>query len=96
MINEEATAETNVALKRQTNIPQPDVSPKGTEQLVRQIKFAIRRDTGSRIHNLDVMVTGTHVVLHGFCSTFHTYQLAQHAAMQLVDDLEVDNRIDVL
>ena len=95
MINEEAIAEVDVAL-HQPQTPQPEAMPRGTEQLVRQIKFAIRRDTGSRIHNLNVMVTGTHVVLHGFCSTFHTYQLAQHAAMQLVDDLAVDNRIEVL
>ena len=66
------------------------------EQLVRRIKHAIRRDTGSRIHNLAVKVTGTHVVLHGFCSTFHSFQLAQHAAKVLAEELGIDNQIEVL
>tara|TARA_Y100001934_G_C11820175_1_gene525786 strand:+ start:229 stop:354 length:126 start_codon:yes stop_codon:yes gene_type:complete len=41
-------------------------------------------------------MTGTHVVLEGFCSNFHSYQLAQHAAMRAAEDFSVDNRIEVL
>jgi hypothetical protein len=41
-------------------------------------------------------MTGTHVVLEGFCSSFHSYQLAQHAAMRAAEDFSVDNRIEVL
>ncbi len=70
--------------------------PLGADQLAGRIKQAITRATSARIHNLSVKVTGTHVVLDGFCSTFHCYQLAQHAAMRLADDLLVDNHIDVL
>jgi hypothetical protein len=70
--------------------------PAGADQLAGRIKQAVSRATSARIHNLSVKVTGTHVVLDGFCSTFHCYQLAQHAAMRLADDLLVDNHIDVL
>ncbi|MEK6249214.1 MAG: hypothetical protein N2C12_13615 [Planctomycetales bacterium] len=68
----------------------------GAEQLAKRIKQAVRRETGGRIHNLTVLVTGTDVVIEGFCSTFHCYQLAQHAAMRLAEDLAIDNQIDVL
>ncbi|NIL98361.1 MAG: hypothetical protein GTO53_10765 [Planctomycetales bacterium] len=70
--------------------------PAGADQLARRVRYAITRATSARIHNLSVKVTGTHIVLDGFCSTFHCYQLAQHAAMRLADDLLVDNHIDVL
>jgi hypothetical protein len=68
----------------------------GADQTASRIRLAISRATGARIHNLAVKVTGTHVVLDGFCSTFHCYQLAQHAAMRLAEDLPVDNQIEVL
>ena len=67
----------------------------GAEQLANQIKTTVCTVTNGRIHNLDVVLTGTHVVLEGFCSSFHPFQLAQHAAMQLAEDLMVDNQIDV-
>ena len=65
------------------------------EELADQIKGKIRRVTQGRVKNLDVFLTGTHVVLEGFCSSFHPFQLAQHAAMEATDDLLVDNQIDV-
>ena len=70
--------------------------PSGASQLALGIKQAVRRATSGRVHNLSVGVTGTHVVLEGFCSTFHCYQLAQHAAMRMADELAVDNQIEVL
>ena len=65
------------------------------EELAEQIKGKIKRVTQGRVKNLDVFLTGTHVVLEGFCSSFHPFQLAQHAAMEATDDLMVDNQIDV-
>ena len=73
-----------------------DDRPAGAEQLAQRIRQAVKIATSARIHNLLVTVTGTHIVLDGFCSTFHCYQLAQHAAMQHNDDLPVDNQIQVL
>ncbi len=68
----------------------------GTRELTAQIRQDVRRCTSGRIHNLTVVMTGTHVVLEGFCSSFHSYQLAQHAAMSVAQDFSVDNRIEVL
>ena len=65
------------------------------EELAEQIKRKIGRVTQGRVKNLDVFLTGTHVVIEGFCSSFHPFQLAQHAAMEATDDLMVDNQIDV-
>ncbi|MDP7267230.1 MAG: hypothetical protein QF408_03590 [Pirellulales bacterium] len=68
----------------------------GAEQLAADIKSEIRQVTSDRIENLGVVLTGTHVILEGFCSTFHAFQLAQHAAMRIVEDLMiVDNQIEV-
>ena len=84
------------AKKRETNKHRgKDAFFPSTEELVDQIKGNIRRVTQGRVKNLDVFLTGTHVVLEGFCSSFHPFQLAQHAAMEATDDLLVDNQIDV-
>lgn len=69
---------------------------RGTEALVAQIRQEIHLKTSGRVHNLAIVVTGTHVVLEGFCSSFHCYQLAQHAAMRVAEDFSVDNQIQVL
>ena len=68
----------------------------GAEQLAADIRSEICQATSGRIENLGVVLTGTHVILEGFCSTFHAFQLAQHAAMRMVEDLMiVDNQIEV-
>ncbi len=72
------------------------VAASGTRELTALIRRDVRRHTGGRVHNLTVVMTGTHVVLEGFCSSFHSYQLAQHAAMRAAEDFSVDNRIEVL
>ncbi len=86
-----------VQLKRIAKAPSwvKDDAP-SIEQYASRIKRAIRCGTGNRIHNLRVDLTGTHVVLEGFCSSFHCFQLAQDAAMKTSEELPVDNRIDVL
>ena len=68
----------------------------GTRELTAQIRHDVRRCTSGRIHNLTVVMTGTHVVLEGFCSSFHSDQLAQHAAMREAQDFSVDHRIEGL
>jgi hypothetical protein len=95
MIKDGVTAERNESCATGPATDSVELA-RGTDQLVRQIKHAIWRETSGRVHNMAVMITGTHVVLHGFCSTFHSYQLAQHAAMQLADELDVDNQIEVI
>jgi hypothetical protein len=68
----------------------------GMQELTSRIRQDVRRCTSGRVHNLAVFMTGTHVVLEGFCSSFHCYQLAQHAAMRAAEEFSVDNRIEVL
>lgn len=99
MMKQTTTAEENghhVTTSPGLTEPEIPVNPAGADQLVVHIQRAIRRETSGRVHNLSVVVTGTHVVLDGFCSTFHCYQLAQHAAMLMAEDLSVDNQIEVL
>jgi hypothetical protein len=74
--------------------PLPQVQ--GMQELTSRIRQDVRRCTSGRVHNLAVFMTGTHVVLEGFCSSFHCYQLAQHAAMRAAEEFSVDNRIEVL
>ncbi len=73
----------------------PDGILSSAEELADQIKRKIGSATQGRVKNLDVFLTGTHVVIEGFCSSFHPFQLAQHVAMQATDDLMIDNQIDV-
>jgi hypothetical protein len=76
-------------------VSEPTLVP-GAEQLAADIKSEVCHITSGRIENLGVVLTGTHVILEGFCSTFHAFQLAQHAAMRMVEDLViVDNQIEV-
>lgn len=48
-----------------------------------------------RIRNLDVSVASDRVILSGSCSTFYTKQLAQHAAMGVLDYEQLVNNIEV-
>lgn len=81
-------------------VPVPPVEPlpqvQGIQEFTSRIRQDVRRCTSGRVHNLAVFMTGTHVVLEGFCSSFHCYQLAQHAAMRAAEEFSVDNRIEVL
>ena len=48
-----------------------------------------------RVRNLHVRVFDGVVVLEGQCATFYTKQLAQHAAMGILDDEHLENAIVV-
>lgn len=50
---------------------------------------------GRRIRNLAVEVHGKTVRLCGECSTFYSKQLAQHAALGVIEDEQVVNDIRV-
>lgn len=88
--------QTTIAVDADVKTRPFEEAPCNQQQLKQQLAHAIRLATSARIHNLSIRVTGTHIELHGFCSTFHCFQLAQHAAMQLADELLVDNQIEVL
>lgn len=66
---------------------------------VRALESAIRQRIEQRLHgrvrNLVVQVTGTLVTLEGQCSTFYSKQLAQHAAMGVLEEEHLENSIVV-
>jgi hypothetical protein len=48
-----------------------------------------------RIRNLAVRISKNNVVLEGQCATFYTKQLAQHAALGVLEDEHLENAIVV-
>jgi hypothetical protein len=66
---------------------------------LRQLAIAIRQRIesrlGGRVRDLAVRIAGDKVVLEGECSTYYTKQLAQHAALGVLEDEQLDNAIVV-
>lgn len=67
----------------------------GSPALGEVIRGRIRKRIGDRVHDLDVSVDEAAVVLQGRCATFYTKQLAQHAALGVLNDEQLDNQIVV-
>jgi hypothetical protein len=65
----------------------------------RPIDLTIRQRIESRlpgrIRNLNVRLLGKLVVLEGQCSTYYSKQLAQHAALGVLEDEQLENAIVV-
>jgi osmotically-inducible protein OsmY len=65
----------------------------------RVLEGAIRQRIVSRlqgrVRNLVVRAYGDLVILEGECATYYTKQLAQHAAMGVLDDEQLENAIVV-
>ncbi len=59
------------------------------------IRGRIRQRLGDRVHELDVAVDESSVTLRGRCATFYTKQLAQHAALGVLNNEQLDNQITV-
>jgi hypothetical protein len=64
-------------------------------RLARRIRERILCRLSGRIHDLDVNVDGNQVVLSGRCATYYSKQLAQHAALGVLEDEHLDNAITV-
>lgn len=73
----------------------PPVGAEPSDELAQVIKARISDRLGSRIHELDVSVEAEAIVLRGYCATYYTKQLAQHAALGVLNDEQLDNRISV-
>lgn len=65
------------------------------EQLAVSILKRIQARLPGRVRRLTVYVTDSAVVLAGKCSTYYTKQLAQHAAMGVLEDERLINNIEV-
>ncbi len=65
----------------------------------RQLTIAIRQRIESRlpgrVRKLSVRILDRTVVLEGQCATYYTKQLAQHAAMGILEDEQLENAIEV-
>jgi hypothetical protein len=59
------------------------------------IEQRITARTSGRIRNLQVTCQSGRVTIRGQCATFYTKQLAQHAAMGVIEDETVVNEIAV-
>jgi hypothetical protein len=65
----------------------------------RQLAIAIRQRIetrlNGRIHDLGVRLVGNTIVLEGHCATYYSKQLAQHAALGILEDEQLENAIVV-
>jgi hypothetical protein len=70
----------------------PTVSP----DLVLSIALGVQARAHGRVRNLNVLVDGESIVLRGETMSHHAKQLAQHGALDLIEDLELVNQIVVV
>jgi hypothetical protein len=65
----------------------------------RQLAIAIRQRIetrlAGRVRDLAVRIRGETIVLEGRCATYYTKQLAQHAALGVLDGEPLENAIAV-
>jgi hypothetical protein len=59
------------------------------------IRQRIESRLGGRVRDLAIRIRGATIVLEGRCSTFYTKQLAQHAALGVLDEEQLENAITV-
>lgn len=63
--------------------------------LERRVQDRISKRLGRRIRDLRVQVVGNRVTLSGRCATYYSKQLAQHAALGVIEDEVLENEIEV-
>jgi hypothetical protein len=76
--------------------PAPANRPASQPTLEDAIRARIEARLHGRVRNLKVRAGTDFVVLEGQCSTYYTKQLAQHAAMGILEDEQLENAIVVL
>jgi hypothetical protein len=59
------------------------------------IRQRIESRLGGRVHDLAIRIRGNTILLEGRCATFYTKQLAQHAALGVLEDEQLENAIVV-
>jgi hypothetical protein len=60
-----------------------------------QLESLMQRRLGNRVRDLHVLLRADGVILKGWAATYHAKQLAQHAAMELVNLPILANDIEV-
>ncbi len=64
-------------------------------EMSHEIESRIRERLGGRIRELHVAFDGEVITLRGKCQTYHSKQLAQHAAQGVIEDEVLHNVIEV-
>jgi osmotically-inducible protein OsmY len=67
-----------------------------SEEVARRVRDELEAQLPGRIRQLRVSATEKFVILSGSCNSYHTKQLAQHAAMELLDSERLINDIAVV
>ncbi len=78
--------------------PNPSATNDGQnhlEQLAGVVRQRIDSRLPGRVRNLKVSVQSDTLLLEGTCSTYYTKQLAQHAALGILEDEHLENAIVV-
>ena len=84
------------AVSKVTGAASSSARPQHTRgQLATAIRQRIETRLPGRLRGLVVRVSGDTVVLEGQCATYYTKQLAQHAALGVLDDEHLENSIVV-
>jgi hypothetical protein len=71
-----------------------DTSERG-RKLVAAVKQRIETRLPGRVRNLTVTLRAGTIILEGQCATYYTKQLAQHAALGVLEDEHLENAIIV-
>jgi hypothetical protein len=77
------------------HVAEPDERTERQRHLAVAIRQRIESRLGGRVHDLAIRVRGETIVLEGRCATFYTKQLAQHAALGVLEDEQLENAIIV-
>lgn len=65
------------------------------DELVRNISRLIRRETNLGVQEMKVEYRDGQLILSGYCRTFYTKQIAQEAALKLLGEVSLVNKIRV-
>jgi hypothetical protein len=64
-------------------------------ELASTVKQRIESRLPGRVRNLSVRAAADTIVIEGQCATYYTKQLAQHAALGVIEDEHLENAIIV-
>lgn len=78
-----------------THSAEVDLRTERQRHLAVAIRQRIESRLGGRVRDLAIRVRGETIVLEGRCATFYTKQLAQHAALGVLEDEQLENAITV-
>lgn len=67
-----------------------------SEEVARRVRDDLETQLPGRIRQLRVSATEKFVILSGSCGSYHTKQLAQHVAMELLTEQRLINDIAVI